>query len=661
MKCFIVAGMLAFANSGHTIDFDVPRSFVPQNFKDGIPYLGGGFDSHRQKFTGRRCVEFNKDVIELSGGSSGMIELKYRKDLDRLRMELGLDVAGKLSLEIISVGGAASLAMEIVDDDLTKTFVFESSFNSKTLGHVGRKTGPGEGKIFLNDLGKEAKDKPEDEKREVCGDYMIQGVSLGAKFITAVQLSFATNDLKTKFEASIDVDLVDIIEISGKARNFLETHGDQVSINIRAFQLGGNPAEMLDILGSAGNSNRDTTDDIYLLKCGISDTAIQNCVKALELIVKYAHTNFKNQIKDMSYDFTSPKGMAVTGYVLETYKRLGVYELYRNYPPLMDARVKDAREDLLNMYLKFDRDHKRLLRIRDMHLTQEEESLFSEIEDKIKHNKDVVYETLDKCYNFIGDVCLKPYKDINDHLKKYDPNKIVKTITFLDYCTIPKKSDGLKKTVDELFNFIGMDEQTDNCEKAFEALKEENNITLSGRGVSFLEPLLGLPNVEELEVDHNQIVDLSPLQHLKKLRYLNISHNKVRNIRAISGLENLEWVNASDNLYIRDATPLYGLIKLQEVYLHGNQWDFGHKPVEVELAKFKSSEIKLGKKISVMQIDACNLKRSQTLFDGKIRASTYENAVNKGLYPFIQSQGRNAYEINGWGDCEKAIATYFFY
>ena len=90
-------------------------------------------------------------------------------------------------------------------------------------------------------------------------------------------------------------------------------------------------------------------------------------------------------------------------------------------------------------------------------------------------------------------------------------------------------------------------------------LPELEGLGISGFGESgALELALGHPNAlnfTELNVDGNQIRDLSGLENLAELRVLEAQHNRIEDIAPLADSIKLGFVNLADN-FIRDLSPL---------------------------------------------------------------------------------------------------------
>jgi internalin A len=77
-------------------------------------------------------------------------------------------------------------------------------------------------------------------------------------------------------------------------------------------------------------------------------------------------------------------------------------------------------------------------------------------------------------------------------------------------------SPGRRLTIDILLKKAG----TNDCNIADRQLKNIRNLHLSGYGISDIEPLASLTNLEILNIHNNKIFDLNPLMGLRKIKTL---------------------------------------------------------------------------------------------------------------------------------------------
>jgi len=98
------------------------------------------------------------------------------------------------------------------------------------------------------------------------------------------------------------------------------------------------------------------------------------------------------------------------------------------------------------------------------------------------------------------------------------------------------------------------------------ALQEVN---LNRNQISDLTPLSGLSYLERLLLDDNQVGNLQPVAGLARLRHLWLDRNRVEDIRPLENLTNLEWLTLWVN-EVEDISPLRRLTRLSALWLGDN-------------------------------------------------------------------------------------------
>ncbi|WP_125764336.1 leucine-rich repeat domain-containing protein [Companilactobacillus hulinensis] len=103
-----------------------------------------------------------------------------------------------------------------------------------------------------------------------------------------------------------------------------------------------------------------------------------------------------------------------------------------------------------------------------------------------------------------------------------------------------------------------------------EDLKGLTRLSGSSNGIKSLEGLEFAENLNTLNLNRDEIEDLSPLANLTKLKTLGIVYSKINDISPLKGLSNLTSLNLVGNK-IKDITPLKELSKLSTLQLGFNE------------------------------------------------------------------------------------------
>jgi hypothetical protein len=95
-------------------------------------------------------------------------------------------------------------------------------------------------------------------------------------------------------------------------------------------------------------------------------------------------------------------------------------------------------------------------------------------------------------------------------------------------------------------------------------------LNLNENQITDLSPLKGLTKLETLDLGYNRITDLRPLAELTGLQYLRLFDNEITNISPLAGLTYLTKLRLADNK-VTDLSPLKGLTKLEWLELTSNR------------------------------------------------------------------------------------------
>ncbi|UHP10444.1 InlB B-repeat-containing protein [Listeria marthii] len=101
-------------------------------------------------------------------------------------------------------------------------------------------------------------------------------------------------------------------------------------------------------------------------------------------------------------------------------------------------------------------------------------------------------------------------------------------------------------------------------------LNQITKLEADGKGISSIEGIQYLTNLNMLGLTDNQITNLAPLAHLTNLESLYLGENKISDVTPLSGLTQLTFLQLSIN-QIKDVTPLAKLTNLNYLDLRENQ------------------------------------------------------------------------------------------
>ncbi len=95
-------------------------------------------------------------------------------------------------------------------------------------------------------------------------------------------------------------------------------------------------------------------------------------------------------------------------------------------------------------------------------------------------------------------------------------------------------------------------------------------ISANHRNIASIEGAQHLASLRTLELEGNQITDISSLSSISNLTFLSLGNNQITEIAPLSGLTSLITLSLSEN-QVADISPLSGLTSLRNLYLRSNQ------------------------------------------------------------------------------------------
>jgi len=98
-------------------------------------------------------------------------------------------------------------------------------------------------------------------------------------------------------------------------------------------------------------------------------------------------------------------------------------------------------------------------------------------------------------------------------------------------------------------------------------LRTMASLDAANRGITNLDGIEWIPNLQELNLRGNRISDISRLSGLRRLEKLNLRGNDIRDISPLAELSMLEYLNLYANSGIQDIGPLKGLKNLHTLIL----------------------------------------------------------------------------------------------
>lgn len=530
--------------------------------KDMVPgsgiaaLLGMGYDSHLEAFNSV-CADSRfttpTDRVRYSGAPTASVQMDRSLSYQELKNLLDVQVSGKLNMEGLTVKSAARFASEAASSTLSTSLLFANKLGGRYVILNQPVLTPNAEKVGLT--------KDYNKIREQCGDQFVEQIELGAELFVAMRFDFANQDVKSAFDAEIDLNFINIFEVSGAAKVAMEKYKNTIGVTVTAYQVGGDVTALGQIFTDRFG------DSTGVMRCSIDN--INACIEAMQNVVNYATSlqpgNFRDQLKNLTYDDSSPKGAAFLKYVTKIYASGGMRELYETPPPIIAQEIVAARGRLIERYEGQARDRKRVSSFLNMRLSNEERTRFTALDALLGRNINKMVAVGKTCYETPLSCVAAEQAMV---LEVYSQDSLTKILDFYDYCVIKRPEWASTSTVAALRSFLGAAESAP-CEDLEADLKNELVIDLVGKGISDLRPLSGFSKLTILNLNGNSIRNLDPIARLTSLKRLNLRGNSISNIEQLKMLTNLEFLDLAHNRLV-DLSLLPSLSRLKVLKLQGN-------------------------------------------------------------------------------------------
>lgn len=102
-------------------------------------------------------------------------------------------------------------------------------------------------------------------------------------------------------------------------------------------------------------------------------------------------------------------------------------------------------------------------------------------------------------------------------------------------------------------------------------VKNISQVVGKGKGIKSLEGLQHCKSLMKLDLENNEITDLSPIRELKLLQSIDLASNKIQSLEPLTGLVAVQYLHIANNA-LEDLAPLSGMVKMQSLYAGGNRF-----------------------------------------------------------------------------------------
>ncbi len=255
---------------------------------------GSGYSHDTQQIPPNVCYD---TVITATTGQQGTINLNTAMSFSDFQKQMHFNVEVDGGFGMFSAEADADYLRSIQDLDYSLSLNY-SEFLYDTV--MDRLVGPDQqaltdsGKAFYNDP------KYYNNFGVLCGDDFISAYQQGASLLMGINIRFNSHFDKEQFNAHASASFGNLISASSQVQSMSQQYNLHGTVIIEAFQKGGNPAELSQIL------SKNTGGTYYALSCDLQH--MDSCVKAANGLLTYAVENFPKQIS-----FNPDKGLVPLG------------------------------------------------------------------------------------------------------------------------------------------------------------------------------------------------------------------------------------------------------------------------------------------------------------------------------------------------------------
>ncbi|MDF1827004.1 MAG: hypothetical protein P1U39_01855 [Legionellaceae bacterium] len=306
--------------------------------------IGSGYLSNA-RYPMQHCL---KDTDVILSNMQAELSIQQTTDMDDLAQQLDVDLSSSTGWRKLSVSAAAKYIRALQSNTHSLHFTYLNTISTDAAFNFGDTYG----EDALNSTGQALFRQGVDEFIATCGDSYVDQVRLGATLAVTLQVNFKSQLQKTQFEASFKGKIDTLSETYISLNQALQDSGSSASIEILAFQMGGQPMYLNSVLGA-------NKDGHHVVHCSADQQ--ENCVNILDDVTAYAQasgawekTGFTKQIQLDEYSLR-----AETLHPIQpSYARISSYRNFGIPIPkkAISSQAINARKKLNDLYDKNQED-----------------------------------------------------------------------------------------------------------------------------------------------------------------------------------------------------------------------------------------------------------------------------------------------------------------
>lgn len=298
--------------------------------------LGDGYLTYNHLSLGESAI--NKAATKIAYSDlQNSIYLSQTIDRTELTKLLNIDFSASGGWGQFSANGVAHYLRDIENSAYTENFTFVERYYSNC--RLDTSELPSDTRALSVQAADLLKQNGIKAFTNRYGNSFITQLPMGAILIANLKFNFSSAMDKEKFDVGLGGGFGSIFNAKFTIQNAIEKSKAKGSIEVSAYQLGGEPAELPNIFSKKNNAG------YYITSCSFDH--LQDCQAAIDGIINYAQTSFNKQIKVRSIGEKPEGNLAVVGA-----PTLSSYSIKLNLPKAtsLDPMVIQTRLKISSQY-----------------------------------------------------------------------------------------------------------------------------------------------------------------------------------------------------------------------------------------------------------------------------------------------------------------------
>lgn len=300
--------------------------------------LGWGYDSALKQRAGATPLK-NLDSFKIkTQDKQTEIYFSDRIDLEKIAVDLNLDLSAAGGWKDFSGGTAAEYLLHVANTEYTENFTYSEKYRFPATLDIatmppGMKAFTPTAKFLCNN-DPTCKDGIEDFTK-IYGDSLITDIPLGGLLLVNFQIKFNSAYLKQQFDYAIQGKMIGFFDATESLKLAIAQSKAQGSLEFSAYQLGGDPRELAGIFQKAPGGN------YYITTCSLDK--LDDCKGIINGVIGYAQGSFAKQ-----FEQSTPENLAVVGKLINALPYTTLFHIAQ--PATPGQEIDQAQSELMNLY-----------------------------------------------------------------------------------------------------------------------------------------------------------------------------------------------------------------------------------------------------------------------------------------------------------------------